>query len=736
MELNSILPSNNHGGSLDQAARITDLEARAAAVRDLIVQFRGPCAASDMRTLLRLAQGFARGRRVALELALAIGEENAAAAWLRGCLKEALADHEGAAAVFGVHADSASGEEGALFQLAWARNLAKSGRISEGWRPLARAAGWAATNRTLSAIDEQIATCRKQQTPPARRVCRIALLGTVTLDFWAPALRARSFAAGIDAEIYIAPFQQYRQEILSPESGLKAFRPDVVILATDWRSLHLPDEVGAADAEQVVRAKVADLEELWRTCREQTGATVIQPNFEIPESDPYGRLSVSRPGGRGRLLHRINLELWEAEQRQPGVAIFDLEQAASIYGKQRWNDPVLWHAARQYPAADAVPFLTKRLTALLRALFGLTAKCVVLDLDNTLWGGVIGEDGLNGIRLGGGAEGEAYAAFQTYLKSLQKRGILLAVCSKNNPEDARAVFREHPETVLKLEDFSIFVANWQPKEENLRQIAATLNLGLDSLVLVDDNHAERLRIRQMLPEVETPELPADPARYIEALDRTLSFEALTLTEQDYKRAEAYRENAVRQALQASSANVEEFLANLQMHVELRPFDEANLPRIVQLINKTNQFNLTTRRRTQAAVGALMASGGCYTQSMRLRDRFGDNGITGVLIACEREGLLYIDTWLISCRVLGRSVEDAMIASVAAYARRRNLRHIQGEYIPTAKNGQVKRVYERFGFTCIREEGDGGMVFQFEVGARGPETPAFLTVEDHTQEQVT
>jgi FkbH-like protein len=435
----------------------------------------------------------------------------------------------------------------------------------------------------------------------------------------------------------------------------------------------------------------------------------------VPEVDPFGRLSAAFPGGRTRILQRLNLELWDAAQKA-GASVLDVEQLAAVVGKRNWSDPAMWIAAKQYPSPDAAPLLTRNLAALVRALCGLTSKCAVLDLDGTMWGGIIGEDGLNGIRLGGDAEGEAYTAFQKYLLGLKRRGIPLAVCSKNNEEDARSVFRQHPESVLKEEDFAVFLANWEPKPDNLRHIAATLNIGVDTLVFLDDNPVERSLVRKELPEVEVPELPEDPARYAEVLHGTYLFESLSLTDEDRRRADTYRENAQRTELAASSTNLDDYLASLRMKVELRPFDEPNLPRIVQLINKTNQFNLTTRRTSASEVMAWMKDPACYTQFMRLQDRFGDSGITGILVAFREGDTLRIDTWLMSCRVLGRRIENLMLASVMRHARQTGVAAVTGEYQPTAKNGQVADLFDRFGFQRVEQREDGGRLYKVAVPA--------------------
>ncbi len=623
------------------------------------------------------------------------------AVWLRAALLEACGRHGEAAAALHLLREKTSGEERAFLMLASARNLLAAGAIDEVWYPLAEACQSSALPRTLRSADRLLAQARKRAEPVCRRRSKIALLSSVTMDLLAPILRAQCFGAGIDASIYLGPFNQFEQEIRRPDSGLVRFQPDIIVLATDWRWLGMHDEEPAPPA--AVRECIARLESLWRDCRE-LGAAVLQFNFEIPAAMAYGRLSAALPGGRARVLRAINEELWDAAAHAAGVVVLDLEQTAARFGKDQWHDPVAWHTAKQYPAAAAMPALGREVVALLRAFLGLSYKCVALDLDGVLWGGVIGEDGLAGIQLGGSPAGEAFVDFQRYLQSLSRTGVLLAVCSKNNPDDAVLPFREHPEMVLREQDIAAFAANWNNKDENLRQVAKDLNIGLDAIVFVDDNPVERSRVHQNLPEVKVFELPTDPAFYAAALSRAGLFESLAITTEDRQRTASIRENRERQAVQSASGSVDDYLAQLDIRAQLAPFDEANLPRIVQLINKTNQFNLTTRRRSDAEVRALLAAG-AYTQAMRNRDRFGDNGLTGVLIALPQDGALRIDTWLMSCRVLGRRLDELMFAALLRYAADAGFAFIVGEYIPTAKNVQVADLYLRLGFTALTGNGD-------------------------------
>jgi FkbH-like protein len=339
----------------------------------------------------------------------------------------------------------------------------------------------------------------------------------------------------------------------------------------------------------------------------------------------------------------------------------------------------------------------------------------VLDLDNTLWGGVIGDDGLGGIRLGqGDPESEAFVAFQRYVKSLGERGVILAVCSKNNDSIAREVFEKHPEMVLRLDDISCFIANWDDKATNLARIAEQLNIGLNSLVFFDDNPAERSIVRQLRPEVAVPEVPNDPAYYIRALDRQRYFETMTISAEDLKRTEFYRADSKRQALESSALDLSAFLQSLDMVARIEPVAASTIERTAQLINRSNQFNLTTRRYTNADVLNLMANPNWITRTISLRDRFGDNGLISVLLARTEADTLIIDTWLMSCRVLKRGVERLLLNNVVAAASRGGVKRVIGEYIPTPKNDLVREHYRALGFNQIDGEMPGHTYWELRI----------------------
>lgn len=377
-------------------------------------------------------------------------------------------------------------------------------------------------------------------------------------------------------------------------------------------------------------------------------------------------------------------------------------------GLQAWFDAARWLQARMQIAPAAVPAYGEHAARILAALRGHSRKCLVLDLDNTLWGGVIGDDGLEGIVLGqGNAAGEAYLALQGYAKQLTQRGIILAVCSKNDPDIAQQVFRDHPDMILRREDIACFIANWEPKEGNLRRIAQELNIGLDSLVFVDDNPAERAHIRQALPMVAVPELPEDPASFVSCVEQAGYFEAVAFTDEDRQRARQYAGNQERDALLQASADPGSFLASLSMRMRAGPAQAVDLPRVAQLIGKTNQFNLTTRRYTLEAVAAMARDPAATILQFRLEDRFGDNGLVSAMIllpAKDQPDVLDIDTWVMSCRVFGRQLEHAVLNIAAATARSRGVSHLRGTFIPTAKNGVVRELFQALGFQAVARPG--------------------------------
>ncbi len=542
----------------------------------------------------------------------------------------------------------------------------------------------------------------RKSAPRLPRAARVAVLGSYTVDQFAALLPLAAARSGISAEIYTCGYGQYRQEILDPTSDLYAFAPDVVILAVHAGAADLPEFSATPQAD--VEAEVAAWARLWSLIRTRTGARVVQHTFVIPPEESFGHLALKTPGARSSMLREVNRLL--AHEAGDAVALVDCEQLAGKVGKDAWFSARYWHLAKQAVSLGCVPVLARHTAAVVAAQLGLSRKCLVLDLDNTLWGGVLGEDGLHGIKLGEGPVGEAFSAFQSYILQLQRRGVVLALCSKNNESDVREVFREHPDMVLTLDDIALVMAGWDDKPAQLRRIAKSLDLGLDSLLFVDDNPAEREAVRQLVPEVDVLALPADPAGYVAALANYPYFEPATITADDRARTEQYRARADIATLQEESSSLESFWSSLQMSMSVERLDAANLARAAQLVGKTNQFNLTIRRRSADQLATIADDSRWVAWCFRLRDRFANHGLVGLLLAEQQsDNELVIDTWLMSCRVIGRSVEDEMMQLVLVEAARRGCARVVGNYVEGPKNALVSGLYQRLGFSALDGDGD-------------------------------
>lgn len=554
---------------------------------------------------------------------------------------------------------------------------------------------------------------------PQLRPLRVALLGSYTTSQLPGLLRPAGLRFGLRVEVYEAAYGQYRQEILDPESGLYRFAPDVVILAVHAGDLALPWH--ADDPTAAVQTEAARWQGLWQRLADRSRARIVQHNFAVPPERPLGHLTARLPGSRPRLIDALNERLAAAAGAQ--VTILDCDWMASLIGKARWFDDKHWYLAKQAVAPAALPTLARHTAAVLAAEAGLTRKCLVVDLDDTLWGGIVGEDGPDGIRLDG-PTGEAHLALQDYLIELRHRGVILAAASKNNEADALEVFHRRPEMRLRLDDLAVIVANWNSKPANLRQIAERLNIGVDALVFLDDNPAERELVRQQLPEVEVIEPPADPSGLRHALAASLLFEPAAFTPEDAGKTAQYKARADIAQLEAQAASLEDFWSSLQMRATVAPFDEQHLPRIAQLIAKTNQFNLTTRRHNLAAIQQMLRDPAVVHLYLKLSDRFADHGLVGVLIAREHDAVLDIDTWLMSCRVIGRSADTEMLMHLCHHALTRGCTRLQGTYIPTPKNQLVQHLYRDHGFTLANRNPDGTTAWTYDLATDGPITNDF------------
>ena len=555
-----------------------------------------------------------------------------------------------------------------------------------------------------------------------RRRARVALAASFTTSQLRALLPLAALRHGIDLQVWEGQFGQYRQDLLDGTSALYQSAPDFIVLAVHERDLALPALSG--DPEADVAREVSRWTSLWYAVARHSAARVIQMNFALTAEAPLGHLGARLRESRYAMTQMVNSRLGMAAGNRVGM--LDCERLSSLVGKSRWFDSRYWHFSRQAISLQFLPLVDRHLTAVLAADLGLNRKCLVLDLDNTLWGGVIGEDGLSGIKLGGDATGEAFSAFQEYILRLKDKGVILAVCSKNDDAIAREPFERHPDTKLRLDDFAAFVANWEPKPANIERIAKSLNISLDALVFVDDNPAECEAIRRALPEVDVIELPADPSAFVRELSEYLMFETSSLTDEDLHRTAQYRARSAASAAEQTAASIEELWDSLKMTATAAPFDEMTLPRIVQLIGKTNQFNLTTRRHGRAQVEAFMNDPECVHFSVRLSDRYTDHGLVGLMIAFQRGSVLDIDTWLMSCRVIGRSLENTMVAHLCDVAAQRGVTTLRGFFAPTPKNALVSGLFARLGFARVGE-GDASEAWEYDLAVSGSIENRFITL---------
>ncbi|MCG3195883.1 MAG: hypothetical protein GHCLOJNM_00352 [bacterium] len=578
--------------------------------------------------------------------------------------------------------------------------------------------------RTLIGLRERLQG-RVDTTGPS---ARLAILGGFTTTQLASLIELFLFAAGAKVEILESEYGIFRQDILDPNSPLYRFHPNLVYIAVGRHDLRTLPSLGedAQGAREWMDTEFSQWAGLWEVLQDRLGCQIIQNNFDPPPWRVLGNYETTHPSSPSRLIQDLNRKL--ADEAPAHVLVHDVGELAAAAGRWAWGDTRYYFEAKLPCAPELLVDYAHSVASLVLSQLGLGKKCLVTDLDNTLWGGVIGDDGLGGIRLGhGSGEGEAYVEFQRHLKGLQSRGVILAVCSKNSEELAREPFEKHPEMALRLEDISCFVANWEDKAANLRAIARTLDIGLNSLVFVDDNPMERALVRRLAPEVAVPEIPEDPAGFIRALEKHRYFQVTSLAGEDFRRTDFYRANAERREAESAAGSLDEFLGSLRMTAKVAPIDSTNLERCVQLIQRSNQFNLTTRRRASGEVLALVEDSRWVTVAVSLADRFGDHGLISVVLARLEGEVFRIDTWLMSCRVLKRGVERFLLNHLVSEAGKRGAEKLIGEYIPTAKNGLVRDHYSDLGFTRIGEEQDGSS--RWELDITGGWTPLPTHIEE-------
>jgi FkbH-like protein len=544
---------------------------------------------------------------------------------------------------------------------------------------------------------------------------RVALLSDAATQLLVPVLRELFRRAGFAAEIYEAPFAAIELEVLNPSSALYAFKADVVVLLNSTQALRaafFQRESNSNFVEEVANRITG----IWDAIRANTNSLIIQSNYVMPYERLFGNYDLKHATSWSSSVAEINRRIMLAARECNNILLNDIDGLASWIGRRAWFDERFWDIAKSFCATEHLPAVARNITDITLAARGLAVKCVVLDLDNTLWGGVIGDDGVDGIQLSAHGDGEAFYRFQSFLLGLKKRGILLCVCSKNEHAAAWKPFEEHPEMVLCKDDITVFVANWENKAENIKRIRESLNIGYDSMVFLDDNVFERNSVRGILPEVIVPELPTDPADYVKALSELNLFETTSISAEDSARSDLYRAEFDRQSAASAFSNFEEYLASLNMTIDVARFEPSRLGRIAQLLQRSNQFNVTTHRYNEHECEAMMNDGSCIPIYASLRDRFGDHGLISIIVARPdiAAGTLEVTDWLMSCRVLARGVEEYLMNYIVGEAARRGLETVAGTYIPTAKNTMVKQFFATFGFQKIEETADGTTRWQLRV----------------------
>lgn len=552
---------------------------------------------------------------------------------------------------------------------------------------------------------------------------KIAILGGSTTNEVADQLGLFLLNYGIEAEFYQSEYGQYWQDAMFGTPGLDEFKPDVIYIHTNWRNIeHFPTTADTpAQVDELLENEYTRFETMWQALARKFSCPIIQNNFDRPNYRLMGNRDVWDVRGRTNFISRLNQKFYAYAAAHEDFYINDLDYLASDYGLTAWGDAFFWHMYKYAMCLDAIPSLASSLANIIKSLYGRNKKALVLDLDNTLWGGVVGDDGVDGIAIGPEVpEGQVYAEFQSYCKALKSIGVVLAVDSKNDEENALAGLN-HPDGVLRPADFVAIKANWDPKDQNLRAIADELNLGADSFVFADDNPAERAIVAAQVPGVATPVLDG-AENYIKTLDHGGYFEVTTLSGEDLKKTELYHANAERRRAQAAFADYGAYLDSLEMTATIRGFEPLYIQRIAQLTNKSNQFNLTTLRCSEDDIRSMAEDPAWLCLYGKLVDKFGDNGVVTVVAGQAEGDTLHLRLWLMSCRVLKRGMEDAMMDAVVADAASRGLKTIRGYYYPTAKNGMVKNFYAEMGFTQVEADADGNTTWELAVDGYTPRHP--------------
>lgn len=559
---------------------------------------------------------------------------------------------------------------------------------------------------------ELLADCTEQELQSFKK---IAILGGSTTHDIKDMLELFLLNQGIVSRFYESEYNQYWQDVMFENRELTEFAPDIIYIHTSSRNITVWPTVRQTKEEidRMLQEQIHTFEAVWEKIHTIFHCPVIQNNFELPFYRLLGNKDVSDYHGRCNYVHRLNDRLYAWARGHKDFYVNDIHYLSACYGLKKWADPFYWHMYKYACAVPAIPELAFNVSNIIKSIYGKNKKAFVLDLDNTLWGGVVGDDGAENIEIGQETSmGQLYAEFQQYIKSQKDLGVMLNIASKNDEENALAGL-QRPDSVLTPEDFIVIKSNWESKDKNVADIAAGLNIGTDSIVFVDDNPAERHMVGTQLPDVSVPELDS-PESYINTLDCSGYFEVTNFSADDLKRNEMYIANAERKKQEAHFENYEEYLLSMEMKAEILPFTAVYMSRIAQLTNKSNQFNLTTRRCTQAELDEISADPSYITLYGKLEDKFGDNGVVSVVFGHIEESVFHIDLWLMSCRVLKRNMEYAMMDELAFRCLDKKVAEIRGYYYPTAKNKMVRNFYQDQGFEKLTEDDAGNSVWRLGI----------------------
>jgi len=528
---------------------------------------------------------------------------------------------------------------------------------------------------------------------------KVALLGDTSTQFLSQAIRGEGFDAELDLQIWEADFNQIEMQVFNSDSEMYAFHPDIIVLfLSSHKLLNKYNKLKVEQQSSLATREIENIEAIVANISSNSTAKIIYYNYNEIDDAVFGSYATKTETSFLYQLRKLNFELMNIANRNTNFYICDLASIQNQVGKANFFHTSVYISTEMVVSLNVLPLVAQKTVDIISVLNGKLKKCVILDLDNTVWGGIIGDDGIENIQIGSLGIGKAYTEFQYWVKKLKNRGIIVAVCSKNTESIAKEPFEKHPDMVLRLEDISVFMANWENKADNIRAIQRILNIGFDSMVFLDDNPFERNLVRENIPQITVPELPEDPAEYLEYLYTLNLFETNTFSDEDKERTKLYQIEAQRVVTKQKFTNEDDFLKSLDMISVVASFTKFNIPRVAQLSQRSNQFNLRTVRYTESDIENLAKSNDYVTFAFTLEDKFGDNGLIAVVVLKKNsETDLFIESWFMSCRVLKRGMENFMLNTLVTYAKTNGFERIIGEYIPTPKNEIVKDHYQNLGF---------------------------------------